>query len=191
LAFEEVNYWQELCQIIDSVTKAHIPILAVCWGAQALLYKRYGIEKIALGEKCFGVYEHKTKLGHPLTQAVAEKIYLPHSRHTGWCVETLKKHEQLEIIIDSEEAGVFALEDGEGDWYWSGHPEYEIDTLLLEYRRDLSKGLSIVAPRGYQEKKRDEWVVETPWQETASCLLCNWINAIVPRELGNHDKRRY
>lgn len=178
LAFEDVDYWDELSELLDRITEANIPILSVCWGAQALLYKRYGIEKHALEEKCFGVFEHQIKGSHLLTKSLSETVYLPHSRHTGWKTESLENVEQLEILIQSKEVGVFALEDCEGDVYWSGHPEYERDTLLLEYQRDLDKGINIEMPRGYDCDKKGNCAIENPWGDVAKTLLGNWLSEI-------------
>lgn len=181
LAFEEVAYWQELCDLIERLEAARVPILAVCWGAQALLYKRYGLAKHPLGKKCFGLFAHLAKAQHPLTRQLDKNVYLPHSRHTGWRQAEVAAVPQLEVLIESETAGIFAIEDAEGDWFWSGHPEYEADTLLTEYERDLSKGLAIDPPRGYEQLKTGRWQPEHQWQETASRLLCNWLDEIGPR----------
>lgn len=181
LAFEEVAYWQELSDLIDRLEAACVPILAVCWGAQALLYKRYGLAKHPLGQKCFGLFAHQLKGGHPLTAQLSEEVYLPHSRHTGWHRSEVAGVKQLEVLIESEPAGIFAIEDAEGDWFWSGHPEYETDTLLAEYERDLSKGLTIEPPEGYELLETGRWQPKHQWQETASRLLCNWLDEIGPR----------
>ncbi len=178
LVFEDVDYWEELSELLDRITAANIPILSVCWGAQALLYKRYGVDKHALDKKCFGVFEHQVQGNHQLTRSLNETVYLPHSRHTGWKTESLESVEQLEILIESKEVGVFALEDCEGDMYWSGHPEYESDTLLLEYQRDLEKGINIEIPRGYGCDKKGNYAIENPWGDAAKQLLSNWLNEI-------------
>lgn len=179
MAFESVDYWLELCALIDQATDAHVPILAVCWGAQALLYKRYGIQKQSLDKKCFGLFRHWVSQSHPMTRAVPEVVYLPHSRHTGWDKNRLDWHPELEVVIASEEAGVFALEDAEGDWYWSGHVEYETDTLLQEYERDISKGIKQAPPEGYTFE-RGVWTPNQKWQKTGTELLGNWIDALAP-----------
>jgi homoserine O-succinyltransferase len=178
LAFESVDYWEELSELLDRITEANIPILSVCWGAQALLYKRYGVEKHALKEKCFGVFEHQVLGEHPLTKKINERVYLPHSRHTAWETKALENIEQLEILIHSNEVGVFALEDCEGDVYWSGHPEYESDTLLLEYQRDLEKGINIEMPKGYERNKKGDYAIGNPWGDVANQLLGNWLSEI-------------
>lgn len=180
MAFEAVDYWLELCELIDHATAAHVPILAVCWGAQALLYKRYGIQKSALSDKCFGLFEHTYHKNHPMTNRLTESLYLPHSRHTGWDVEQLTWHSDVDVIIASEQAGVFALEDSEGDWYWSGHPEYEAETLLLEYERDLAKGMQQAPPIGYTQVN-GQWLPNENWHSAATQLLGNWIDLLAPK----------
>ena len=185
LSFDKVAYWPELNQFLDEISKANIPILAVCWGAQALLYKRYGLAKHTLGEKCFGIFDHQVRGGHPMTTALGSTVFLPHSRHTGWRKEEIANTPDLNILIESEEAGVFALEDREGDWFWSGHPEYEADTLLGEYHRDLEKGLVIGIPSGYQKIADNRWHIEHTWEDSAQRLLHNWIDEIAPRRVGS------
>lgn len=184
LAFEAVAYWAELDKFLDEITIANIPVLAVCWGAQALLYKRYGLLKHPLGEKCFGIFEHQIQKEHPMTAALNASVFLPHSRHTGWRKEELESSQALNILIESEAAGVFALEDREGDWFWSGHPEYETDTLLGEYHRDLEKGQTIAIPNGYLKTADNQWRTELTWEDSAQRLLHNWIDEIAPRRVG-------
>ena len=180
LPFEKVLYWKELSTFLDKVMAAHIPILSVCWGAQALLYKRFGIDKYELEEKCFGVFEHQIETQHNLLSNLESQIHLPHSRHTGWREEDLEREKALKILIRSKQAGIFALEDTEGNVYWSGHPEYEQETLLLEYHRDIAKELDIQAPKGYVSSKQGQWSTPHQWHDTARKLLTNWIDEIGP-----------
>lgn len=180
LAFEKVLYWEELSRFLDKVMAAHIPILAVCWGAQALLYKRFGIEKYELEEKCFGIFEHGLEAPHNLLKNMESPIHLPHSRHTGWQVKDLEDEKALKILIRSNQAGIFALEDSDGNVYWSGHPEYEHETLLLEYHRDVAKELDIQAPKGYIKSKQGQWSTPHQWHDTAKQLLTNWVDEIGP-----------
>lgn len=180
LPFEKVLYWQELSGFIERVMSAHIPILSVCWGAQALLYKRFGIDKHELEEKCFGIFEHDLVTDHILLKKLEGSIHLPHSRHTGWREKDLENEEALKILIRSKQAGIFALEDYDGNVYWSGHPEYEHQTLLLEYHRDIAKELDIQAPKGYVKNKKGEWSTPYGWHDTAKQLFSNWIEAIGP-----------
>lgn len=187
MAFEAVDYWFELNELIDHATAAHVPILAVCWGAQALLYKRYGIQKQTLAEKCFGVFDHTYANSHPMTSRLQDSLFLPHSRHTGWDSEQLAWHSEVSVVIASEQAGVFALEDSEGDWYWSGHPEYEVETLLLEYERDVAKGIPQAPPAGYTQIN-GKWQINQHWQGTAVQLFSNWIELLAPKtELLRHQ----
>lgn len=183
LPFEKVLYWNELNTFLDKVMAAHIPILSVCWGAQALLYKRFGIGKYELEEKCFGIFEHGLDDEHRLLKGLENPIHLPHSRHTGWREKDLKGEEALKILIRSKQAGIFALEDWDGNVYWSGHPEYEQETLLLEYHRDIAKELDIQAPKGYVKNKQGHWSTLHQWNDTAKQLLGNWIEAILDIQL--------
>lgn len=190
LPFEKVLYWRELSEFLDRVMAANIPILSVCWGAQALLYKRFGIEKFELEEKCFGVFEHwlegnsqseatqQQEEPHPLIKNIESPLHLPHSRHTGWLEKDIEAEGALKILIRSNQAGIFAVEDQDGNLYWSGHPEYEGNTLILEYERDIAKELDIQAPKGYCKTAKGNWTTAHQWHFTAKQLLSNWIEEI-------------
>ncbi len=182
LPFEKVLYWKELSAFLDRIMAANIPILSVCWGAQALLYKRFAIEKYELEEKCFGVFEHQLETLHPLIQNIESPIYLPHSRHTGWREKDIENEEALKILIRSNQAGIFAVEDQDGNMYWSGHPEYEENTLVLEYERDIAKELDIQAPKGYSEIGKGNWTTTRQWHSIAQKLLGNWLEEIRNKE---------
>lgn len=180
LAFEEVDYWQELTQLITAVEAKRIPILAICWGAQSLLYIRHGIQKTALEKKCFGVFGHQV-IDPKLKNLLGDEIHIPHSRHTTWQVADLQTREDLKILIESPEAGVFALEDEFKDWYFTGHVEYEGETLVIEYERDLAKGQPIEAPKGLIQLEDQSWIPENDWQETAHSLIGIWTDKLLLR----------
>lgn len=179
LEFEEVAYWEELRTFLEKVKLLHIPILAVCWGAQSLLYQRHGVPKKALGQKCFGIFNHSV-LDHRLKGELGKNIAIPHSRHTTWDREDLMA-KPLKVLIDSEEAGVFALEDERGDWYFTGHAEYEAQTLVLEYERDLEKGQPIEVPKGIKKDDKGQWVSEATWHEEAKVLVGAWTRRLHSR----------
>ena len=174
MPFEAVDYWEELKMLLNVASEKKIPILSVCWGAQALMYLRYGIDKVALPQKCFGVFEH-------VGFSRSEKIHFPHSRHTGWSRAALLNEPALKIWIDSEEAGVFACVDEKGDWYLSGHMEYEKETLIKEYERDVSKGLFIKQPVGAHMDPQGEWHYAHTWHHSASELMKLWLDEVNSR----------
>ena len=178
MPFEAVDYWEELSQMMLAATAAGIPVLSVCWGAQALLYLRYGIEKIALPEKCFGVFSHAV-------QGTKEVVHFPHSRYTGWSKAALEKESALDLWIESTDAGVFAVRDTRGDWYLSGHMEYEPETLIKEYERDLNKGQYIKSPVGTRCDASGNWHYDSLWQESAETLMKQWLDQI---EKGGKSK---
>lgn len=143
MPFEEVDYWDELCEIMQwSLTNVY-STLHICWGAQAALYYHYGIEKIPLNEKMFGVFEHTVEnRTHRLMRGFDERFYVPHSRHTTVREEDVAAVPELEILARSEEAGVYCAAGKAGrQFFVMGHSEYDRDTLAAEYFRDVNKGL--------------------------------------------------
>ena len=179
--FEQVDYWPELCRIMDfSVTNVY-STLHVCWGAQAGLYYHYGVKKELLPAKMFGVFEHRvTRPANPLVRGFDETFYAPHSRHTGVCREDIDRCGALRILAESDEAGPFLLsiEDGR-QIFVTGHPEYDKDTLDSEYRRDKAKGLPIAVPKNYYP---DDDPAREPlfrWRAHAHLLYSNWLNYYV------------
>lgn len=181
LPFEAVSYWAELSQLLANCLNKGIPVLGVCWAAQALLYKRFGIDKHPLAEKCFGLFEHEVKRPE-MGLSPGQRLFLPHSRHSAWSRTALMSCNSLQILIDSEAAGPFALKDECGNYYFSGHGEYEPDTLLLEYRRDLAKGLSCALPKGYSGDGKGGWAREHCWEEPFRELFSSWLRAAVRQE---------
>ena len=151
LDFETVDYWEELCQIMEwSKTHVH-STLHICWGAQAGLYYHYGIPKYALPQKLFGVFDHRVlKPSSPLFRGFDDRFYAPHSRHTEVLEEDIRKVPGLEVLAVSEEAGVFAVKTEDSrQFFLLGHLEYDRNTLAQEYWRDVDRGLDIQVPRHY------------------------------------------
>ena len=181
MPFEEVNYWKELTEIMDWSDDNVTSILHICWGAFAGLYHRYGIKKVPLSQKMFGIYEHKV-LHHrvPLMRGFDDVFYAPHSRHTGLCMEDLAKHPELNILAESEIAGPFIIIAKEGKHIFvTGHPEYDRNTLDNEYKRDLGKGLDIQIPCNYYPENNPEKQPILNWRGHANGLYTNWLNYYV------------
>ena len=182
LAFEQVDYWDELCEIFEWSKTRVTSSLFICWAAQAALYYFYGIEKQVLPKKLFGVFEHETL--HPESRLVRgfDKIFLaPHSRHTGVNREDVLKHEDLKILCDSKEAGVYLIKSTDDTKIFvTGHSEYEFDTLDKEYKRDLEKGLSDVEiPKNYYPENNPKNTPNVSWRAHNHLLFTNWLNYFV------------
>ena len=151
MEFEQVDYWPELCRIMEfSVTNVY-STLHICWGAQAALYYHYGIRKEQLPAKMFGVFEHRVvRPQNPMMRGFDETFFAPHSRHTGIRRADIEKCGKVRVLAESDEAGplILSIEDGR-QIFVTGHPEYDKETLDTEYRRDVNKGLPIAVPKNY------------------------------------------
>lgn len=149
--FEEVDYWDELINIMDWANRNVTSTLFICWAAQAALYHHYGINKIPLDKKLFGVFPHRVHHRKvPLVRGFDDMFYIPHSRHTSVSQEEMEKNPELTILSDSKEAGVFLAMAQEGrQIFMFGHPEYDRITLDKEYKRDRAKNLPIEIPKNY------------------------------------------
>lgn len=181
LPFEQVEYWQELCTIMDwSKTHVH-STLHICWGAQAALYHHYGIPKYPLPQKLFGVFPHQLERKHPiLFRGFDETFMVPHSRHTTILREDVEKHEELKIAAASEEAGIYAIyTPGGRQVFLTGHIEYDPLTLKKEYDRDKNQGLPIAVPVGYFPGDDDTKYPMVTWRAHAHLLFSNWLNYFV------------
>ncbi len=193
MEYEEVDYWDEITEIMEW-TKTHVTsTLHLCWGAQAGLYYHYGIKKYALPKKMFGVYGHRVMNRKvPLVRGFDDYFYAPHSRHTEVRKEDILKHPELTILAESKEAGVFLVIEKEGrQIFVMGHPEYDRLTLDKEYKRDLAKNLPIEMPVNYYP---DDNANEKPllqWRSHGNILYANWLNYYVyqqtPFEFINTD----
>jgi len=184
LPFEEVDYWPELVRILDW-SRSHVySTLHICWGSQAALYHYYGIGKHKLEEKAFGIFSHKVlNPTHKLVRGFDETFLAPHSRHTTIHREDVEKVADLEILAESEEAGVFLVASRDGrSIFVSGHAEYDAETLAREYNRDISKGLKIDVPKNYFPDDNPAHVPPVMWRAHANLLFVNWLNYFVYQE---------
>lgn len=181
IPFEEVDYWEELTEIMEW-TKTHVTsTLHLCWGAQAALYYHYGINKEPLEEKLFGVFWHKVlNRKIPLVRGFDDVFLAPHSRHTDVPVEKLRADDRITILAESEKAGVFLSMAEEGrQIFVMGHPEYDRITLDGEYKRDLSKGLPIKMPENYYPENNPGNKPLLTWRAHGNNLYTNWLNYYV------------
>lgn len=181
LPFEEVDYWDELCTIMEW-SKTHVySTLHICWGAQAALFYHYGIPKIPLPEKLFGVFEHKvTHKGSILFRGFDDVFLVPHSRHTTFRKEDVVNTPGLKILSESEKAGVYAISTDEGrQIFLTGHAEYDPETLELEYLRDKNAGLPIHVPDNYYPNDDDTQKPMVRWRSCGNLLYSNWLNYFV------------
>ena len=181
LAFEDVDYWPELCEIMEwSKTNVH-STFHICWGAQAGLYYHYGIPKYDLSEKLFGVFEHRTDYRRSiLLRGFDDQFWVPHSRHTTVNREDIEGIPGLKILASSDKAGVYAVMNKEGrQIFVTGHSEYDPDTLLKEYLRDKNAGLPIHVPENYFPGDDDSKYPIVRWRGHANLLFSNWLNYFV------------
>ncbi|HBL83815.1 MAG: homoserine O-succinyltransferase [Clostridiales bacterium GWF2_38_85] len=181
LPFEEVNYWDELCSIIDWAKSNVYSTMYICWGAQAALFHNYGIGKKQLPEKMFGVFRHCTlSPSHPLIRGFDERFYAPHSRYTDISVEDVMACKDLIPLAVSDEAGLYMIcsEDGR-EVYITGHAEYDIDTLSKEYNRDIEKNKFISIPKNYFPNDDPCLPPKNIWRAHAHLLFSNWLNYFV------------
>ncbi|MBC2888132.1 homoserine O-acetyltransferase MetA [Gordonibacter massiliensis (ex Traore et al. 2017)] len=181
LDFEDVDYWDELAAIMDwSATNVH-STLHICWGAQAGIYYHYGIPKYELPTKLFGVFEHEVvKPSSPLVRGFNDFFMAPHSRYTEVHAEDIEAHPDLELIAVSDEAGVYLAKSTDSRHFFVfGHPEYDADTLMAEYDRDIAKGLDMPLPRHYFPNDDPAQKPRATWRAHAQLLYTNWLNYYV------------
>ena len=178
LPFEEVDYWPELCEIMEwSKTHVH-STLHICWGAQAGLYYHYGIPKRALPEKLFGVFLHTVEdPNFILFRGFDDQFWVPHSRHTTVYREDIEAVPELKILAASQEAGVYAVKtDGGHQIFLMGHAEYDWDTLKKEYDRDVAAGAAIQLPKHYFPNDNPAKTPVVTWRSCGNLLYSNWLN---------------
>ena len=181
IPFEEVDYWPELCEIMEW-SKTHVTsTFHICWGAQAGLYYHFGLNKVLLPQKLFGVFSHKVSNRRvPLVRGFDDYFYIPHSRHTAVSAEEIHACKELMVMAESEEAGVLLAMAGDGrQIFVMGHPEYDRYTLHNEYMRDKEKGLPIQVPKNYYP---DDDCTRRPnllWRSHCNNLYTNWLNYYV------------
>lgn len=181
LEYEEVEYWEELCKVMEwSKTHVH-STFHICWGAQAGLYYHYGVKKYPLDKKLFGVFEHKLDHKHSiLFRGFDDTFVVPHSRHTTCNREDIEAVPELKILSSSDEAGVFVCATDKGrQIFVTGHSEYDADTLKKEYLRDKNAGLPIDVPKNYFPDDDDTKEPIVRWRSCANLLYSNWLNYFV------------
>lgn len=181
MPFEEVEYWQELCEIMQwSKTHVH-STLHICWGAQAGLYYHYGIQKHDVPEKMFGIFPHVVeRKSSILFRGFDDVFYVPQSRHTTVLREDIQKVRALKILSSSEKTGVYAVATENGrQIFLTGHSEYDADTLKNEYLRDLSQGKPIKIPENYFPNDDETKPPLVTWRGHAHLLFSNWLNYFV------------
>ncbi|MBQ9209024.1 MAG: homoserine O-succinyltransferase [Oscillospiraceae bacterium] len=181
MKYEDVDYWDELCEIMDWSLKNVYSTFHICWGAQAGLYHHFGIPKYDLPEKMFGLFDHKVlNQYHPLVRGFDDVFVVPHSRHTEVRREDIDKVPQLEIITESDRSGVHIVGDrSQRLFFVTGHSEYDRRTIANEYFRDLGKGLPINMPYHYFPYDDPEQVPYFNWRGHANLMFSNWVNYIV------------
>ncbi len=179
--FEKVDYWDELCEIMEWSKTNVTSTFHICWGAQAGLYYHYGIEKKPLPKKMFGVFEHTVNRStSKLMRGFDNSFYVPHSRHTTILKDDIEKVSELEILSESEDAGVYIVFTKAGKQIFvTGHSEYDVDTLHNEYTRDIGKGLKIDIPKNYYPNDDPTKPPMMRWRSHASLLYANWLNYFV------------
>ena len=192
LPFEEVDYWDELVDIMDwSLTHVY-STLHICWGAQAALYHHYGVPKHNLDHKLFGVFEHHLEEKYiPLFRGFDDIFYVPHSRHSEVRREDIEKVPELSMMAMSDDAGVYIVTAREGrQIFITGHSEYDWDTLKKEYDRDVSQGKPINVPNNYYPGDDPSKKPVVRWRGHSNLLFFNWLNYYVyqatPYDLDNN-----
>ena len=190
MEFEAVDYWEELCRIMEWSKRNVHCTLHICWGAQAGLYYHFGLKKRQLDEKLFGVFEHTViKRKSPFFRGFDDVFYAPHSRWTEIPQEEILKVPELELMATSSEAGVFAVKtESSRQFFVMGHPEYDRDTLALEYFRDVKAGKKISVPKNYFPHDNPAQTPIVKWRSAAQLMYTNWLNYYVyqttPYDLG-------
>ena len=181
MEFEEVDYWEELCEIMEWSKTNVTSTFHICWGAQAGLYYHYGVPKYKLDKKMFGIFKHKVDYKNSiLFRGFDDEFMVPHSRHTTVLKEDILKHKELKILSSSEEAGIYVISTDKGKQIFvTGHSEYDADTLKNEYMRDKNAGLEIDMPINYFPENDDTKDPEVSWRSSANLLYSNWLNYFV------------
>ncbi len=181
LPFEEVDYWDEMVALMDWSRKSVWSTLHICWGAQAGLYHHYGIPKLPLAEKMFGLFHHRSlDPKEPLLRGFDEEFLAPHSRHTEVRGEDIAAHPALKLLAASDEAGAYIASSRDGrDVFVTGHPEYDRLTLKAEYDRDVAKRLPIKVPANYFPDDDPSRPPLMTWRSHAHLLYANWLNYYV------------
>lgn len=183
LEFEQVDYWEELRSLLDWICGNVKTSMFVCWGAQAALFRYFGIGKKTLPKKLFGVFPYEIPVpNHPITDGLENGFMIPHSRYTENSIGDISSNQNLEILCKSEKAGVFlSWVPGRQMFFVSGHPEYDTDTLKKEFERDRQKGLGTAIPENYFENDHPEGAIENSWEQAGRMIYSNWLAHYVAR----------
>lgn len=181
LPFEQVDYWRELEELMDWSLDNVYSTMHVCWGAQAGLYHHYGVQKFPLAEKIFGVFSHEVlQPRNPIVSGFDEVFPAPHSRHTEVRSADLEGVDGLDVLVTSPEAGLYLAASRDGrQVFVTGHPEYDPDTLQMEYERDRNRGLEIEVPKHYYPDDDPARAPRVTWRSHAFLLYANWLNYCV------------
>ena len=184
LAFKDVNYWEELTEIMEWSKENVTSVLHICWGAQAALYHHYGIDKFDLPEKCFGVFSHSVSDSTVnLVRGFNDEFNAPHSRYTDVHVEEIEGNPELTLLSKSDDAGAFiVISKDEKHIMITGHLEYDADTLAEEFNRDLNKGVDVKIPENYFPNDDPTCEPLNTWRSHTHLLFSNWLNYYVYQE---------
>ena len=184
MSFEEVDYWDELTEIMEWSKTNVYSTMHICWGAQAGLYYHYGIKKYPVEEKVFGVYKHKvTKKNTMLLRGFDDEFYAPHSRFTYVKQKCVEEVEDLDIVSISDQVGLYIIKSRDHKFVFvMGHSEYDPLTLKAEYDRDIEKGLNIKVPQNYYPDDNPQKEPIVRWRSHANLLFSNWLNYYVYQE---------
>lgn len=190
LEFDDVKYWEELKEVFDYSDKNITSTIFICWGAQAAIKHFYGIDKIPLPEKKFGVFENRaTNKYEPLLKGLNDIFTIPHSRHTRVDEEKVRESPKLKVLAEGEDCGLSIVKSKDDrKFFFFGHSEYDRESLKNEYVRDKNKGLKIDQPKNYFIDGNIN-KINMSWASTANLLFYNWLNyyvyQITPYDLGN------
>lgn len=184
MEFQDVNYWDELVEIMEWSKKNVFSTFHICWGAQAGLFHHYGIKKYPLEKKMFGIFEHTVNYKNAILLRGYDDVFMaPHSRHTEVLAEDINAHEDLEILAESKEAGVYIVRAKKArQIFVMGHSEYDPYTLAKEYERDVERGMDIQVPKNYYRDNNPSNEPIVSWRGHANLLFINWLNYYVYQE---------
>lgn len=184
IPFEKVDYWEELCRIMDYAKQHVFSTLYICWGAQAGLYHHFGIPKYDLDKKMFGIFmNRRTTMADPLLRGFDDSFPIPQSRHTTILYDDIIQHPELSILSESAEVGPTLIKTNDNhSIFMTGHLEYDTNTLADEYYRDKSKNLPIELPKNYFPENDSSKVPLSTWRSTAHLFYYNWLNYYVYQE---------
>ncbi|AIQ63221.1 homoserine O-succinyltransferase [Paenibacillus stellifer] len=184
MEFEDVNYWEELQRIFEWSKDNVTSTMHICWAAQAGLYYHFGVRKIGLPDKCFGVFPHNVLAPNTkLLRGFDELFHVPHSRHTDISREDIENSPDLQILAESDEAGIYLVATRDGrQIFVTGHSEYDPFSLKGEYERDIAKGMEIALPKHYFPNDDPNRTPPAVWRAHANLLFSNWLNYYVYQE---------